>query len=177
MVWLSENSKPFPVFPSWLLSVLYCSSSTRELQVEVGLVLCRNEQTLKLILEESINNFTETDGLRLRCRQFSTSSKSPHHLFPASFKTSYHKVRMSNHLLSLRHSADQGRRTFRMAYLPKSGRLFFNRSKTMSPTARLQPIMVSHVKPSGGLFMLLVAANRHVLDRVLHNMSLLFVVC
>jgi len=27
------------------------------------------------------------------------------------------------------------------------------------------------------LFMLLVAANRHVLDRVLHNMSLLFVVC
>ena len=84
---------------------------------------------------------------------------------------------MSNHLLSLRHSADQGRRTFRMAYLPKSGRLFFNRSKTMSPTARLQPIMVSHVKPSGGLFMLLVAANRHVLDRVLHNMSLLFVVC
>src|SRR5712692_11696444 len=34
----------FPVFPSLLLRVLYCTS-TRELQVEVGLVLCRNSRS------------------------------------------------------------------------------------------------------------------------------------
>ena len=32
------------------------------------------EQTLKLILEESINNFTGTDGFRVLCHQFSPSS-------------------------------------------------------------------------------------------------------
>src|SRR5439155_10253929 len=44
------------------------NAETRELAQ--GRDVEAKEQTLKLILEESINNFTGTDGFRLLCHQF-----------------------------------------------------------------------------------------------------------
>src|SRR5437660_2569472 len=88
---------------------------------------------------------TGTDGHRLRCRQFYTSSN--YLLLPSlgSSKSSFHKK--SKHPLSLRHSVDQGRKKFPTASLTKSGRLSLRVSlKTTSPTARLQTTMVSHAK-------------------------------
>src|SRR5437868_9876575 len=70
--------------------------------------------------------------------------------------------KVSHHLL-LRPSVGQGQKKFLMAYLPKSGKLSDNESlRTMNLTARLQTYTVSHVKPYGVLFVLLVATHRHV---------------
>jgi hypothetical protein len=77
---------------------------------------------------------TGTDGLRLRCRQFYTSSNYPQVPSIASSKSSCH--RKIKFLLSLRHSAGLGRKTFPTASLLRSGRLCLRESKTMNPTAK-----------------------------------------
>jgi len=74
-----------------------------------------------------------TDGRRLLCRQFYTSSNSPPRPFPRSCKKSFQKLLCR---LSLRRSADMGQKTFPTASLPTSGQWSFNGSKTMSPTER-----------------------------------------
>jgi hypothetical protein len=79
--------------------------------------------------------------------------------------------KVSHHLL-LRPSVGQGQKKFLMAYLPKSGKLSDNESlRTMNLTARLQTYTVSHVKPYGVLFVLLVATHRHVFEQLSHVAS------
>src|SRR6266568_8838541 len=74
-----------------------------------------------------------TDGLRLLCRQFYTSSNYPQVPSIASSNSSCH--RKIKFLLSLRHSAGLGRKTFPTASLLRSGRLCLRESKTMHPIA------------------------------------------
>ena len=89
---------------------------------------------------------TGTDGHRVRCHQFYTSSKSWHLPFLASSRSSFHKKVES--LLTLSHSAGQGRKIFPTAYQKISGRLCLRVSmKITSPPARSQPIMASRMKP------------------------------
>ena len=75
---------------------------------------------------------TGTDGLRLRCRQFYTSSNYPPLPFPASSKKSSRRW-LSR--LWVRRSKDQGREIFPTAYRKKSGRLCLRGLETMSHTA------------------------------------------
>ena len=76
---------------------------------------------------------TGTDGLRVRCRQFYTSSNCPPRPSPANSKSSFQRLKYP---LSLRHTGGLGHETFPMAFLLRSGRLCWRGWKTMSPTAR-----------------------------------------
>jgi hypothetical protein len=76
---------------------------------------------------------TGTDGLRLRCRQFYTSSISP---LPHSLKSSKSPFQYLRPLLSLRRSAGLGRKTFPTASRFRSGRLCWRGWRTMHPTAQ-----------------------------------------
>src|SRR5207248_846173 len=86
-----------------------------------------------LILEEYINNLGGTDGLRVLCHQFYTSSNYPLQYSPASSRSSFQR---SRYLLSLRHSAGLGRKAFPTAYQLRSARLCWREWRTMNPTAR-----------------------------------------
>ena len=102
---------------------------------------------------------TGTDGLRLLCRQFYTSSNYPLQPSIVSSKSSFQK---SRHLLSLRRSGDQGRKTFPTAFQKISGQLSFSVSlKTMSPTAGLQTTTVSHTKRSDAWLAQLISCKQN----------------
>jgi len=73
-----------------------------------------------LILEKYINNLSGTDGLRLLCRQFYTSSNYPLQPFLGSSRMS---LQRSRYRLSLRRSAGLGRKIFPTAYQLRSGQL------------------------------------------------------
>ena len=102
-----------------------------------------------LILEVSINNLSGTDGLRLRCRQFYTSSKSPHLPSRARFKKCYQKW---TYRLLLRHSDSLAKAIFPLAFQRHSGMLFSQGLLIMSPTAQLRKTMVSQEKPYDGWY-------------------------
>ena len=72
-----------------------------------------------LIIEKYINNIDGTDGHRCLCRQFYTSSNYLLQPSLASFKPSFQK---SRHLLSLKRSEGQGRKTSPTALQKISGR-------------------------------------------------------
>jgi len=88
---------------------------------------------------------TGTDGLRLRCHQFYTSSNYPHLPFPWSSKKSFQKL-MSR--LSLRRSDDLAPKTFPTVFQRMNGNLSLHEWRTMSPIAPLRKITTSHEKPS-----------------------------
>jgi hypothetical protein len=100
---------------------------------------------LEFIRAYSINNLSGTDGRRLRCRQFYTSSNYPHRPFPRSSKKCLQKL-LSH--LSLRRSDDLAHETFPTAFQRMNGNSSLRELRTMSPIAPLRKITTSHEKPS-----------------------------
>src|SRR6266849_2954510 len=74
-----------------------------------------------------------TDGLRLRCRQFYTSSNYPTQPSPRSSKKSFQKLLFR---LWLRRSADQAPKTYPMAFQRMNGNVSLHELRTTSPIAQ-----------------------------------------
>jgi hypothetical protein len=99
-----------------------------------------------LILEKCINNLTGTDGLRLRCRQFYTSSNYPH--LPST--RSCNKRSQSLPLSQFQNSEGLAHETYPMVSQRMNGTLFLPELLIMNHTAPLRKITRSQEKPSAG---------------------------
>ncbi len=105
----------------------------------------RNNRTnVLLFLEIYINNLSGTDGLRLRCRQFYTSSDYPPRPFPRSCKKSLQKWLLSQ----FQNNEGLVREKYPMVSQSMNGRLSLPGSLIMYPTTPLRKITTSHDKPS-----------------------------
>src|SRR6266566_895313 len=99
-----------------------------------------------LILEVSINNLSGTDGCRVRCRQFSTSSKSPQVPSRASCK----KCSQQWMLSQFQNNEGLAPKTYLMVFQSMNGTSFLPGLLVMNRTAPLRKITRSQEKPSAG---------------------------
>jgi len=121
-----------------------------------------------LFISYSINRLTGTDGFRVLCRQFHTSSLSRWETCIKSSKALSLKVNKLREALLLLYSiGGQGQETRQMGYSIQHGRRCCNvclRRTHLSAT--WQMTLASHMKGYGVLFVLLVAATRASLEQI-----------
>jgi hypothetical protein len=120
------------------------------------------------LLGKGLKEINGTDGLRLLSHQCSSNS---FHLWENCIKISNIlslKMKKLRGLRSLYCSIeDQGQETQHMVYPLQNDRLYYNvclRIKNLS--AKLQMAIASHMKLYRALFVLLVAAKRHILEQI-----------
>ena len=115
-----------------------------------------------------INSLGGTDGHRLRCRQFYISSlPHPENCIKSSNTFSQMMNKLREALLLLYSIAGQGQETRHMVYPLRNGRLCCSVCLIRNILSeKLQMTMASHMKRYGMLFVLLVAAKRHILEQI-----------
>ncbi len=121
----------------------------------------RGERTeVLIILERCINNRTGTDGFRLRCRQFYTSSLPRRAHCISRYKTcSLTTKHMTPALLRLLASGDQGQNTRTTVFPLSTGRwssiVWW---RTTNHFVKWQMSMVSHMKRSVASYFMLISS-------------------
>src|SRR6266700_1161760 len=163
------RSESVQTVSSALCSTLHLRAS-RNVSVEGDDFYCFRSIFTRVILfiSYSILSLTGTDGFRVLCRQFHTSSLSRCETCIKSSKALSLKVNKLREALLLLYSiGGQGQETRQMGYSIQHGRRCCNvclRRTHLSAT--WQMTLASHMKGYGVVFVLLVAATRASLEQI-----------